>query len=76
LSQIRFGSITSEELQRPSAEATMISSILVSLPFPILQAVLEHPGLAHRLGPETAASVTRQVNLLSNVQSMFFTDEF
>jgi hypothetical protein len=69
LSQIRFGSITSEELQRPSAEATMISSILISLPFPVLQGVLEHVGLAHRLGPETAASVTRQVSLQSGPKS-------
>jgi hypothetical protein len=68
LSQIRFGSITTEELQRPSAEATMISSIFMSLPFPILQGVLEHIGLAHRLGPETAASVTRQVSLHSNAE--------
>jgi hypothetical protein len=64
LSQIRFGSITSEELQRPSPEATMISSILISLPFPILQNILEHIGLVHRLGSETAASVTRQVRKL------------
>jgi hypothetical protein len=64
LSQIRFGSITTEELQRPSPEATMISSILISLPFPILQNILEHIGLVHRLGSETAASVTRQVKML------------
>lgn len=57
LSQIRFGEIP----VGPSFTTTTISSILLSLPFQVLKAVLEHFILAARLGPETAASIMRQV---------------
>jgi hypothetical protein len=61
LSQIRFGEIPIEDHQRPSIATTTISSILLSLPFQLLKCVLEHYDLATRLGPETVASVMRQV---------------
>ena len=61
LSQIRFGEIPIEDHQRPSIATTTISSILLSLPFQLLKCVLEHYDLAARLGPETVASVMRQV---------------
>ena len=61
LSQIRFGEIPVEDHQRPSFATTTISSVLLSLPFPLLKCVLEHFELAHRLGSETVASIMRQV---------------
>lgn len=61
LSKIRFGEVPVEDLQRPSLVTTTISSILLSLPFPLLKFLLEHPNLAHRLGSETVASIMRQV---------------
>ena len=61
LSQIRFGEMAIEDHQRPSIATTTISSILLSLPFQLLKCVLEHYDLAARLGPETVASVMRQV---------------
>ncbi|KAK5169419.1 uncharacterized protein LTR77_005395 [Saxophila tyrrhenica] len=62
LSQIRFGEVpVEEEHQRPSPTTTTISSILLSLPFVLLKWVLEHFNLAARLGPDTVASIMRQV---------------
>jgi hypothetical protein len=61
LSQIRFGEIPIEDHQRPSFATTTISSVLLSLPFQLLKCVLEHYDLAARLGPETVASIMRQV---------------
>lgn len=61
LSQIRFGEMGGDDLQRPPFEATVISSVLLSLPFPLLKALLESPPLMFRLGSDTHASVTRQV---------------
>lgn len=61
LSQIRFGEIPVEDHQRPSFATTTISSVLLSLPFQLLKCVLEHFDLAARLGPETVASIMRQV---------------
>nr|POF04193.1 hypothetical protein CFP56_21948 [Quercus suber] len=61
LSKIRFGEVPIEDLQRPSYITTTSSSILLSLPFPVLKFLLEHPELAARLGPETVASIMRQV---------------
>ena len=61
LSQIRFGEIPVEDHQRPSFAMTTISSVLLTLPFPLLKCVLEHDDLAARLGPETVASIMRQV---------------
>ena len=61
LSQIRFGEIPIEDHQRPSFATTTISSVLLSLPFPLLKCVLEHYDLAARLGSETVASIMRQV---------------
>jgi hypothetical protein len=61
LSQIRFGEIPIEDHQRPSFATTTISSVLLSLPFQLLKCVLEHYDLAARLGPDTVASIMRQV---------------
>lgn len=56
LSRIRFG-----ELGGPSALARTISSILYSLPFPLLSILVQHPGLGDRLGYHNLASITRAV---------------
>jgi hypothetical protein len=62
LSQIRFGELPSEEANapRPSPVTTAISSLLFSLPFPLLKFLLEHPVLAERVGFETVGSIMRQ----------------
>lgn len=61
LSQIRFGELPPAEAPRPSPVTTTISSLLFSLPFPLLKFLLEHPMLTDRLGPETVGSIIRQV---------------
>lgn len=63
LSKIKFGEMSAEaeNHQRPSPTATAISSILLSLPFPILRYLLEHFLLTERLGAETVASIMRQI---------------
>ena len=61
LSKIRFGELSIEETTRPSPVTTTISSILFSLPYPLLKYLLEHPILTNRLGVETVASIMRQV---------------
>ncbi|KAK4493941.1 hypothetical protein PRZ48_015127 [Zasmidium cellare] len=61
LSKIRFGEVPADDLQRPSFATTTVSSILLSLPFPLLKFLLEHPALSNRLGAETVASIMRQV---------------
>lgn len=61
LSKIRFGEAPASDHQRPDSITTHISSILLSLPFPVLKFLLEHPVLPARIGPETVASITRQV---------------
>lgn len=61
LTQIRFGEVPVDDHQRPSFATTTISSVLLSLPFVLLKCVLEHPTLVARLGPDTVASIMRQV---------------
>ncbi|CAK3922566.1 Hypothetical predicted protein [Lecanosticta acicola] len=61
LSKIRFGEAPASHEQRPDSVITHISSILLSLPFPLLKFVLEHPALSARLGPDTVGSIMRQV---------------
>ncbi|KAK3116381.1 hypothetical protein LTR53_003301 [Teratosphaeriaceae sp. CCFEE 6253] len=61
LSQIRFGELSVEDHGRPSLVTTTVSSILLSLPFPLLKCVLEHNGMVFQLGADTVASIMRQV---------------
>ncbi|KAK0981438.1 hypothetical protein LTR54_015033 [Friedmanniomyces endolithicus] len=62
LSQIRFGELSSEDHKLvPAQITTTISSLLLSLPFPLLKAVLEHNMMVHQLGADTVASIMRQV---------------
>lgn len=61
LGRIRFGEMAMEDHQRPSLVTTTISSMLLSLPFTLLKCVLEHFDLVARLGPDTVASIMRQV---------------
>lgn len=63
LSKIRFGEMSSDggNHQRPSPTTTAVSSILLSLPFPLLRYLLEHFLLAERLGSETVASIMRMI---------------
>lgn len=58
LSELRFGD---HPVNKPTQMTTSISSLLFSLPFPLLKFLLEHPILAERLGGETVASIIRQV---------------
>ncbi|WPH02834.1 Hypothetical protein R9X50_00570200 [Acrodontium crateriforme] len=60
LTKIRFGELSEEEHQQPMSK-TIISSILLSLPFALLKNLSEHFDLSARLGPETVASIMRQV---------------
>lgn len=63
LSKIKFGEMSAEaeNHQRPSPTATAISTILLSLPFPLLRYLLEHFLLTERLGAETVGSIMRQI---------------
>ncbi|KAK3683130.1 hypothetical protein LTR37_020544, partial [Vermiconidia calcicola] len=70
LSQIRFGEVPSDDHQRPSFATTTVSSVLLSLPFSLLKCVLEHYDLAAKLGPETVASIMRQVVAEREVRRM------
>lgn len=54
LSQIRFGEMTVEER---GPEYSILSGVLVSLPFAILKHVLEHASLVARLGAARVAEV-------------------
>ena len=61
LSQIKFGELSLDDHNRPSQVTTTISSMLLSLPFALLKCILEHNGLLYQLGPDTVASIMRQV---------------
>ncbi|KAK5680555.1 hypothetical protein LTS10_007487 [Elasticomyces elasticus] len=61
LSQIRFGELSVEDHGRPSQVTTMVSSMLLSLPFPLLKGILEHNAMVYQLGADTVASIQRQV---------------
>ncbi|KAK5107403.1 hypothetical protein LTR62_001307 [Meristemomyces frigidus] len=61
LTKIRFGNLSQEDHGRPSPSTTMLSSILLSLPFALLKCILEHNGLLYQLGADTVASIMRQV---------------
>ncbi|KAJ9659919.1 hypothetical protein H2201_007179 [Coniosporium apollinis] len=61
LSRIRFGELPLEQPARPDFVTTTLSSILVSLPFPVLKVLLEHPGLNRRITWPNVISVMRQV---------------
>ncbi|GAB7362041.1 hypothetical protein MBLNU230_g2075t1 [Neophaeotheca triangularis] len=61
LSKIRFGDMEADNLARPHIGITALSSLLLSLPFPVLKGLLEHWVLAQRLGFETVASIMRSV---------------
>ncbi|QIW95717.1 hypothetical protein AMS68_001235 [Peltaster fructicola] len=56
LSRIRFG-----ELGGPSALARLISSVLFSLPFPLLSILVQHPVLTERVGATGLANLARSV---------------
>lgn len=61
LGNIRFGEMSTDDHQRPSVVTTAISSVLLSLPFALLKCILQHDHLANNLGPDTVASIMRQV---------------
>ncbi|KAF2725065.1 hypothetical protein K431DRAFT_281543 [Polychaeton citri CBS 116435] len=62
LSQIHFGEMGAHET-RPSPITSLVSSMLLSMPFPILKVILEHPILTNRLGIDTVASIMRAVTV-------------
>lgn len=57
LRQIRFGQLPVEEEPLLSPTNTLISSILISLPFPVLKFLLEHPVLHVRQEAEQKTSI-------------------
>ena len=62
LSRIRFGEMTIDEHSSPQSPVTTTwSSILVSLPFPILKYVLEHTAMVDRLGKASAAELMQVI---------------
>ncbi|KAI9720127.1 MAG: hypothetical protein M1828_005773 [Chrysothrix sp. TS-e1954] len=61
LNRIRFGDMTLEDEKTPDATATLMSSILVSLPFPALKFFFESQTLGSRLGLPKVGDLTREV---------------
>ena len=61
LSRIQFGEVPVEEITRSSKIATTLSSVLVSLPFPVLKSLLEHYVLGGRLGWPKAVDLMKTV---------------
>ncbi|KAF2426261.1 hypothetical protein EJ08DRAFT_681310 [Tothia fuscella] len=61
LSLIQFGDMSSDSTGRPNFVVAMISSILVSLPFPVLKATLEHHHLGAVLGKAGVAALMHSV---------------
>lgn len=50
LSKIRFGDAPPEEDNKPSSVAQILSTVLLSLPLPLLDRLLGHPAAANRVG--------------------------
>lgn len=62
LSRIRFGEMTLDSDAPPQNPViTTWSSVLVSLPFPMLKHVLEHPDMVDKLGQGPAAELMQSV---------------
>jgi hypothetical protein len=61
LSRIQFGEMSAEVSGRPDFVTTIFSSILISVPFPVLKVLLEHDVVASRLGWPKVAEIMHLV---------------
>jgi hypothetical protein len=61
LSRIQFGEMSAELSGRPDFVTTTLSSILVSIPFPVLKVLLEHSGVSSRVGWPKVAEIMHLV---------------
>ena len=61
LSKIQFGEVPMDEVARSSRIASTLSSVLLSLPFPVLKSVLEHHALGDRLSGAEVVDVMKTV---------------
>jgi hypothetical protein len=61
LSKIRFGDAPLEDDSQPSHASRMLSSILLSLPLPLVDRVFNHRATANQIGWTGAAKIMREV---------------
>ncbi|KAI9652823.1 MAG: hypothetical protein M1831_006348 [Alyxoria varia] len=62
LSHIRFGQMTIDEVPAlATSEGACFSDVLLSLPFPVLKHLLEHPSLTSKLGASKLVEIMRAV---------------
>jgi hypothetical protein len=61
LSRIQFGEMSAEAIGRPDFVTTLLSSILISVPFPVLKVLLEHPVVSSKVGVPKIAEIMHLV---------------
>ncbi|KAF2244066.1 hypothetical protein BU26DRAFT_435474 [Trematosphaeria pertusa] len=61
LSKIRFGDAPPEDELKPSYVAQVLSSVLLSLPLPLLDRLFRHPAAANQLGWSGLVKIMRDV---------------
>jgi hypothetical protein len=61
LSRIQFGEMSAEAIGRPDFVTTLLSSILISVPFSVLKAILEHPVVSSKVGVPKIAEIMHLV---------------
>jgi hypothetical protein len=61
LSRIQFGEMSAELSGRPDFVTTTLSSILISIPFPVLKVLVEHSGVSSRIGWSKVADIMHLV---------------
>jgi hypothetical protein len=61
LSKIRFGDAPTEDDHQPSHATTVLSTILLSLPLPLVERLFNHRGTANQIGWTGAANILRDV---------------
>ncbi|KAF2473028.1 uncharacterized protein BDR25DRAFT_323670 [Lindgomyces ingoldianus] len=59
LSKIRFGDVPPEDDMQPTYITKILSSVIFSLPLPVLEYLFNHPTLANRLGWSVVVQVMR-----------------
>lgn len=61
LSKIQFGDVPIQDASRPNFVTSLLSSVLLSLPFPVLQSLFAHHGLGGRLGWPAVVEIMQTV---------------